>query len=1050
MDQFTADYLIQLAAGLSANLVPALTSKLKTALAGDEQRQALDRALEAGVIGLVAAASGAEPHESDHLDGIFRRFFNAPAVGRELANILRGYPLDMDEMRHLFANAGYDAQTLPNLDFEVGMQAFQGAFLLAAIEEPDLEGIIKAHHLLRQTELQADLLHEMRKLVAALSDTPPEQRAVQAGSVFAAGAPVYNFSLHAPGSSVVVGDYNNVVQIVINQYISQHPAAANDPIMLRRRLQAYLGWLMTERENLSLRAISSGKTAGKELPPELSAVYVALNTRQPKRERDSEPLSALEAFALYRKIVLLGDPGSGKSTFVNHLAYCLAAHATSPNAGWLQKLPDWPEAEADRLPILVVLRDFARWLPDPLPDEANVTHLWDFIVQMLHKQKLDGVAPLLETALNEGRSLLLLDGLDEVTHVEQRRFVRDAVEAFIGRYHQNFLLVTCRILSYQEPDEEKEEPDLRLSPRYRSFTLADFNQEQRDDFVQAWYGELKRKGHLPGLDATLLSRDLQRAIRRSDLQRVAGNPLLLTVMAMVHVEKGELPDSRALLYDETIELLLSRWESTKDDASVPQLRQMLLAANRTDADLKTRLAEVAFTVHTQAGSAAAGDEHKVADIGETYLCEQLSRLNKKDLGWGQRLLEILKERAGLLIERAPGQFAFPHRTFQEYLAGVHLAAQLDFSDQAMGWGGRDVVWRPMVLFAVEHLVYVQSRPLDALNLISKLCPKDIPLSAEDWRFVWLAGEALASLGRERAEDSEWGLDLSRRVRWRLAALLIEGRLSAVERAAAGRVLAQLGDPRARVGTIVREDGLTLPDIAWGKTVPKGVYRFGNKKFEISEAYQLSRYPVTYAQFECFVKADDFADPRWWEDMPDEEAAYGTTYKLRELSEQAFPYANHPRERVSWYQAMAFCQWLNDKLDDGTQINLPHEDQWEVAARFNDGRIYPWGNDFDAAKANTYEGEKVGQTTPVGMYPTGKQPNLDLYDLSGNVWEWCRNKYADTAIEKPDRSGASRALRGGSWNLRRPQCARVLPLLRSTARPSATTRLSAGACGRPSH
>ncbi|MCB0082070.1 MAG: NACHT domain-containing protein, partial [Caldilineaceae bacterium] len=777
----------------------------------------------------------------------------------------------------------------------------------AAMEDEELNHIIGAHRLLQQTELQADLLNEMRKLVAALSRIPSEQRTVQAGSLLANEKPVYHYTVQVAGDvdgSIIIGDHNNVVQIVINQYISQHPSADNDPVILRRHLHAYLTWLMTERQNLSMRAISSGKTTGEEAPPELSAVYVALNTRQSKRARDSEPLSALAALAYHRQIVLLGDPGSGKSTFVNHLAYCLAAHAQNPNARWLAKLPDWPQQEADRLPILVVLRDFARWLPNPLPAKANVTHLWDFIVETLQDQKLDDAVPLIETALINGRALLLLDGLDEVTNMQQRRFVRDAVEAFSGRYKQNFLLVACRILSYKEPDEAKEEPDLRLSPRFRSFTLAEFNQEQRDSFVHAWYRELKNKGHLPGLDETILSSDLQRAIRRSDLERVAGNPLLLTVMAMVHVEKGELPNSRALLYDETIDLLLSRWETTKDAATVAPLRQLLKSANRTEADLTTRLAAVAFTVHTQAGSEAANDEKKVADISETYLCSELSRLHKKDLGWGQKLLEVIKERAGLLIERSPGQFAFPHRTFQEYLAGVYLGTQLDFADQAQSWAEKDVGWWSMILFAVEHLVYVQKRPLDALNLISKLCPQANPESLTDWRFVWLAGEALVSLGRERAEDSEWGVELTGRVRQRLDALLATGQLRPIERAAAGRALAQLGDPRPGIGTNLRPDGLVLPDIQWGEIVPARTYKFGNNAFEIKGPYQLSRYPVTYAQFDCFVQAGDFDDPRWWQDMPAEEEAYGTTYKLREISEQAFPYANHPRERVSWYQAMA--------------------------------------------------------------------------------------------------------------------------------------------------
>ena len=93
-------------------------------------------------------------------------------------------------------------------------------------------------------------------------------------------------------------------------------------------------------------------------------------------------------------------------------------------------------------------------------------------------------------------------------------------------------------------------PHLRLLPlsAYPAVELAPFDKAQRSAFIQAWYSELKRQGHLPGLDETRLSRDLQQAIRRSDLQRVAGNPLLLTVMEMVHVEEGRLPDSRALLY----------------------------------------------------------------------------------------------------------------------------------------------------------------------------------------------------------------------------------------------------------------------------------------------------------------------------------------------------------------------------------------------------------------------------------------------------------------------------------------------------------------------
>ena len=107
--------------------------------------------------------------------------------------------------------------------------------------------------------------------------------------------------------------------------------------------------------------------------------------------------------------------------------------------------------------------------------------------------------------------------------------------------------------------------------------------------------------------------------------------------------------------------------------------------------------------------------------------------------------------------------------------------------------------------------------------------------------------------------------------------------------------------------------------------------------------------------------------------------------------------------------------MGDKL--GQAIELPHEYEWEVAARWDgekaDGRTYPWGDEFDPQKANTHEGG-IRQTTAVGLYPAGKNEALDLYDLSGNVWEWCRNKYDNPYDDAVEQSGDWRVLRGGAW------------------------------------
>jgi formylglycine-generating enzyme required for sulfatase activity len=121
--------------------------------------------------------------------------------------------------------------------------------------------------------------------------------------------------------------------------------------------------------------------------------------------------------------------------------------------------------------------------------------------------------------------------------------------------------------------------------------------------------------------------------------------------------------------------------------------------------------------------------------------------------------------------------------------------------------------------------------------------------------------------------------------------------------------------------------------------------------------------------------------------------------------------------VSWYEAVAYCRWLSDKL--GYLVRLPTEAEWQQAATSGkENRVYPWGREWDAKFCNSGE-SGVNRTTLVGLYPHGTWVGGPL-DMAGNVREWCLNKYEP--YEDPvDSSSDYRALRGGSWLLSSVRC-----------------------------
>lgn len=178
-------------------------------------------------------------------------------------------------------------------------------------------------------------------------------------------------------------------------------------------------------------------------------------------------------------------------------------------------------------------------------------------------------------------------------------------------------------------------------------------------------------------------------------------------------------------------------------------------------------------------------------------------------------------------------------------------------------------------------------------------------------------------------------------------------------------------------------------------------------------FAVAKYPVTNAQYQVFVTAEDgYNDKGWWTFS---ESAKAWRENYPEPEPTAFPGDDLPRTDLSWYDAMAFSRWLMARVnkqekDRQSIISLPTEEQWQRVAQGGDQREYPWGSTFDSALCNTEE-SNFKQTTPVTRYANGAT-RQGVMDMVGNLWEWCLNEWGGNEVNLE--GDKARVVRGGSY------------------------------------
>ncbi len=183
-------------------------------------------------------------------------------------------------------------------------------------------------------------------------------------------------------------------------------------------------------------------------------------------------------------------------------------------------------------------------------------------------------------------------------------------------------------------------------------------------------------------------------------------------------------------------------------------------------------------------------------------------------------------------------------------------------------------------------------------------------------------------------------------------------------------------------------------------------------------YWIGKTPVTNAQFRPFVAGDGYTNRDYWTAAGWQWREQEKIIRPRYWDDTQWNGDDYPVVGISWYEAVAYCRWLSAQT--GHDLRLPTEAEWEKAARGPEGRIWPWGNTWEAGRCNSREaGEQ--RTTPVGSYPDGAGP-YGVLDMAGNVWEWCattwRKRYPyqveDEWTDAYLAGNNGRVRRGGSW------------------------------------
>lgn len=800
-------------------------------------------------------------------------------------------------------------------------------------------------------------------------------------------------------------------------------------------LEKYLDDLVTD-----MRTLPGPFTEGLDRDDLLAKIYVEIDLNDEQPAGNQEPRGHVHDMPasrrtldwwvrrtrtpddpkITRRWIVLGGPSEGKTTVLRNLAYTLAS---------------------ERPGLIPVYRSIQELVAGGITDLCSLLNL------LLGEHE-----KVLQTAAQRGRLVLLLDGLDEV---EDRTPIRERAKELIRRLELD-IGDSVLVVASRGKEHGYQRPPARVDYEYREVTLQPLLPADRDRLIENWCEALWQcREHFPGFDdcadAGAAARALRdRIVQHLALQKLAENPLCVTLLVRLHAVGESLPTHRHELLALFICYLLEcRHRDKPETVLADEPRRAGLAALRQLALAMTEAGKVTLRRPRETDRARRNAEDEVAEFAAKL---DAATLCGDATPWPNPLafLEYLRHPAGLFVPKSPGAFGFTSKVFQDALTAEALVEQV-YDEHGLDRLISDVKTRlktqSLALWAEAlALVTGQLRHEDRAPWLRAL--KDIDL-----------GLGFRALGNAEDPDPEV-----------VRELLQFGEDTAQRARAIGGLPAQVTDEATLLAlltqvaaTTTNGDDLwhldqTLKAHAWNTEVNRTRAgqiideRLGRMPAPDPRLYSFSRVPTP---------KEHYRDRDWfWMGSPESEEGHSDDERRHQVvltqpfwmartsvtvaQYRQFDPAHErktadelPATELTWHAASMFCRWLQmhrgasaeawraslgGEPPKGFCFQLPTEAQWEWAARGGtETRFWSGDTDADLARVGWFEDNSEKRVHPVGEKP----PNpFSLHDMHGNVREWCADGYGEYAAEDRSKdplvevvSGAElRVLRGGSYGL----------------------------------